>query len=362
MKVWDAATGDELLTLKGHAGVVRGLAFSPDGRRLATVGPDGVRVWDGAKDVEEARAARREFLRGTQPRWHIEQGKAAEQSRQWFAAAFHLGRAIEAEPGHGQLYVRRGNALWRMGRRAEALCDSERALGRRETLSSQDLGTVLAMLGRWDEAAQVFSRLHDGKGMMSPVWRSIGRVCLQRGDREGYQKACATAVAGMAGISPEFAVAASPEALQDVIWLPCLAPNAVSDLAVPLRLAQMASGARPNDPGLLTVLGAALYRAGQHDQAAASLRKAAAQHGKGGSTQNLLFLAMAEQRLGHADKARQALDEATRRIDEALKDDPDLSVIDEVPPWDEQLDLQFLRREAEQLIRGQPDRPGKPPN
>ena len=40
MKVWDAATGQETLTLtlKGHTGDVRSVAFSPDGKRLASGG------------------------------------------------------------------------------------------------------------------------------------------------------------------------------------------------------------------------------------------------------------------------------------------------------------------------------------
>jgi WD40 repeat protein/class 3 adenylate cyclase len=46
-KVWDAATGKELLTLSGHTRVVRRIAFSPDGTRLATTSADGTaRVWD----------------------------------------------------------------------------------------------------------------------------------------------------------------------------------------------------------------------------------------------------------------------------------------------------------------------------
>jgi WD40 repeat protein/tRNA A-37 threonylcarbamoyl transferase component Bud32 len=55
-KVWDATTGQELLTLTGHKGLVLGVAFSPDGQRIVTGGgpwgegkhPGEVKVWDAA--------------------------------------------------------------------------------------------------------------------------------------------------------------------------------------------------------------------------------------------------------------------------------------------------------------------------
>jgi WD40 repeat protein len=46
VKVWDAHSGRELLTLRGHTDAVRGVAFSPDGARLATGSDDKVEVWD----------------------------------------------------------------------------------------------------------------------------------------------------------------------------------------------------------------------------------------------------------------------------------------------------------------------------
>ena len=36
VKVWDAATGQEMLTLKGHTGGCHSVAFSPDGKRIVS--------------------------------------------------------------------------------------------------------------------------------------------------------------------------------------------------------------------------------------------------------------------------------------------------------------------------------------
>jgi WD40 repeat protein len=47
LKVWDAETGQETLTLKGHSNDVWRVSFSPDGKRIVSGSTDKtVKIWD----------------------------------------------------------------------------------------------------------------------------------------------------------------------------------------------------------------------------------------------------------------------------------------------------------------------------
>src|SRR5262245_46915271 len=121
IKLWDVATGYEVFTLRGHTAGVLTLVFSPDGNRIATNGYDAtIRTWDAAPpptDVLQEHEARCQQKRTTLEqvvRADIDDSQRAEmlaRNDRWDMAVDSFARAIEREPENLALRYRHLLAL-----------------------------------------------------------------------------------------------------------------------------------------------------------------------------------------------------------------------------------------------------------
>jgi hypothetical protein len=150
-------------------------------------------------------------------------------------------------------------------------------------------------------------------------------------DVDGYRRVCAE-MRGRFGKTGDRTTAAR------VVFTCVVAPDAATDPAEMVRLAERAVGYE-------RALASAWYRDGQYEEAVRLYQE----DGKRWSLRgvDLLFLAMAQHRLGHNADARETLARAAKWIDEAHR-----VVAGRPCAWWDQVELRFLRREAEALIAG----------
>jgi WD40 repeat protein len=282
VKLWDSATGREVFTLRGHTASVGALVFSPDGRQIVSAAGDGTaRVWDATplpaeivQVLESRYQQKRTELKALRDNAEADESSGTENNlslvSQWGRAADDVGKSVESDPNSLSLrYVH-----------------------------------ILAL--------------------------------LEAGNGAGIRRA-------FEDLLKRFGNTTDPAQANSVAWYCVLAPDAVADLKTPVRLAEAAlarypeRGRRRSD--VLKTLGAALYRVGRFEEAIRRLDESIQSRGDGGDPKGVAFLAMAHHRLGHPDKAKRWLD---KLVACRPKQGFDFSRDD--------VEIRILHREAESLI------------
>ncbi len=129
IRLWDVASGQETLTLRGHGDQVHGLAFSPNGRLLASGSIHQIKLWE-AEGREGSPTGRILPPSAEVVLWHLQQAQECQnaQSPNWFGLAFHLSRLLEAQPNQRRWLLARAYARWQLGQWPGAIVDYYRSI------------------------------------------------------------------------------------------------------------------------------------------------------------------------------------------------------------------------------------------
>jgi WD40 repeat protein/tetratricopeptide (TPR) repeat protein len=229
-------------------------------------------------------------------------------------AVEYLDRLVAALPGDWELYAERAGRYARLGKAAEQERDEARAVsGGADRDYLTRLAGERAAADRWREAADLCARAAAaGEPLNVAACYRQGLALLKTGDRAGHRRLCARLLreAGTAGPGLR------PGAANAVAMLCALAPGAVTDWDAPLALVRQALAAldraavgdeerRQLRHAWLNTEGGVLYRAGRYREAVERLTEAVAAEGHGGTVEDWIFLALAHDRLGERDRARE---------------------------------------------------------
>jgi len=259
------------------------------------------------------------------------------ETKEYDKAFADYSAAIELEPDNAYAWCRRGRAHAQLGQFEKALADYSAAIELQPNFLTPLYwrGQAHAELGQFEKAALDFAKAADLRpdDAVARYFHALVRLALS--DAGGYRGTCASML-------ESFGQTEDPKVANWVAWTCVLAPDALEDPGQAVRLARKAVGSDEQSDSFLDTLGAALYRAGQFEEA---IKRLTELHARRDDTQGMMpsifFLAMAHHQEGHFEESRKWLSRAVERADQEITDKP---------LWNRQLTLNMLRREAEALL------------
>jgi WD40 repeat protein/serine/threonine protein kinase len=358
VKVWDVDSGRELVTLVGHTDVVHWAAFSPDGGRLASGGLDAtVKIWDLTTGRElvacRGHAGRICSLSFSPDGARVASGDGDGTVKLWDAAA---GRELFSLT-HGRTGEVVGLAFTPDGRRLASL-GQDGSLKLWDASTGQNTLSLRGpMYGPYAGRVHVLAFSPDGGRLVSDQLFGVVRVWdatpdSGAGPAEPLQDVPPVDPPGPAPTREQTArraieqarrdVAAQPESAPScngLAWAYLTAPEPLRDVKAALPLAEKAVRLAPGNATYRNTLGVAYYRAGRYREAVELLRPDLASQTDSVLACDLYILAMSCHRLGDTARARDYYDWAFRWEASQHR----LTV-------EQRGELSFFRVEAEELL------------
>ena len=356
-RLFDVATGRPLATLQGDDAFHAAVAFSRDGKTLATASSQGeITFWD--LETHEERMTFTAEGRDI---------KSSEWNPFIVSLAFSPdGRTLVTSDENARVW------LWRGARQEQVARHERAALDRRVTEYTtsgrwqkavdlfshllergDDLNIrferagALAELGRWDEAVADFEHVAGSGNVGYRAWYELAVANLGKGDQQGYRETCAKMLA-------KFSETTDPLAAQFVAWTCALQPQPDLDWGQLIATAALPLAEGDASRSAVEKLGAVLYRAGLYEDAREQLQKAAESTqqdlSQTPSEYGLYLLAMVHAQLGHSGQARQCFDQAEGKPQE-LTSSESTEGSGQTPYWFRRVTLSVLRAEAEALLQ-----------
>ena len=347
-QIWEVATGEAVTLPMRHGTGIRSVEFAPDGRHLVSAAfrDKSAKYWEISRADESLPVLER--LAGVVSGFVIDrQGgqsprSPAEVCRDHRDLLVTMPVAFMASKNELASWLDlEARAMENAGLFAAATDCYDQLLAEepRNYVMFSRRGEVKAWLGQWKEAKDdMLVAVELGADDMA-TWYGAALLCLKLGETHKYQEL-------RAYLFDRYGHIQDPWRADQLAFLCTLAPDTAGLMKKVLPMAQRLAERRREDYDSNVTYGAALFRAGQFENAIEQFDEAIRHEGDRGKPWHWLLLAMANYELGRREECTHWLALADEDQDKAATQSKPYSELE----WKEGILIELLRREADRLI------------